>query len=452
MHERVALPLEPQAPSAGRRHRRCRRASASAPSIDAARARGAARSSASRASRRRRSAARGRCAAARCAPTKASSRGAALGEGQRAQVLGALEQQVVSADAGRDIPPASSASTRLAVQPLLQVGEGRDVAVADHQQFAIEHGVGTAAPRRSRGRRAEMSSPVRENSGAGRPPGDQLDADAVPFPFGARSRRGRARRNRPSSSACASITGRKPGASRGSGVSAAAFQPGEQRQVGRGERRARPPRSPATAWPDALRQRALGEPAGDADAQAAGDQLEQRPAAGGIEACPASRRSAPAARTCGVSVERSTTSASAGGGAFAPCRAAARSAPRSRRGRRHSRRLSAKQLRIDPRRRPGRGCSAGLAAAKTSSPVSAASAQPRSGSGVVREVVAQQRQLGVARGGEDQPLQQRGEGGALMPRPRLAVVLLLASPTRSAPGRGCRAAPAHAPAPPRGHG
>ena len=70
--------------------------------------------------------------------------------------------------------------------------------------------------------------------------------------------------------ALASGRGARPRASANSGT------------VGRRERRARPPRSRRPSGRH-VGQRGLGEPRRDADAQRAGDQLEQRPAAGGIE-------------------------------------------------------------------------------------------------------------------------------------------------------------------------
>ena len=111
---------------------------------------------------------------------------------------------------------------------------------------------------------------------------DQLGADAVPLPLRPERRgvqRGEVR--------CLERLGQHHGAehrrTRRVGTVAAPLQPGEQRQVGRRE-----------AVPDLLdfirrdppagqfRQRDLGQPGGGADAQAAGDQLQQRVAARGV--------------------------------------------------------------------------------------------------------------------------------------------------------------------------
>ena len=85
------------------------------------------------------------------------------------------------------------------------------------------------------------------------------------------------------SSGCASIGGRNTGAPAGSGRVAAPLQPGEQRQVGR--RQAVPHlldlvrRDPPVGQ---FGQRDLGQPRRGADAQAAGDELQQRVAAGRV--------------------------------------------------------------------------------------------------------------------------------------------------------------------------
>ena len=77
----------------------------------------------------------------------------------------------------------------------------------------------------------------------------------------------------------------------------------------------------------------------------------------------------------------------------------------------------------------------------------AASPMPRSGSGWVAKVPAQQRDLGVAAGGEDQPLQQVGEGDHASRLGSAAARARGLAPRRprrrsrpgAAPGRGCRA-------------
>ena len=111
--------------------------------------------------------------------------------------------------------------------------------------------------------------------------GDGLHADAVPFPFGHEIggiERGeiavldRMRQHRRPERRRIALAG----------LSRAAFEPGEQLDVGR--------REPGPEQLDLVRLlvaerggRGLGEPRRDADAQAAGDELEQRPAAGLVE-------------------------------------------------------------------------------------------------------------------------------------------------------------------------
>ncbi len=111
--------------------------------------------------------------------------------------------------------------------------------------------------------------------------GDRLHPDAVPFPFGHERRRDRARRNRrPRGVREHRRAERRRIAARR--LVGAAFEPGEQLAIGR--------REPRPDQLDLLRvlaaergDRGLGEPRRDADAQAAGDELEQRPAAGLVE-------------------------------------------------------------------------------------------------------------------------------------------------------------------------
>ncbi len=68
----------------------------------------------------------------------ASSRARRSVERQRAQILGAVEQQVVEADVNGEVAQHLGADD-LAVEALLQVGERRDDAVAHDQQLAVEH-------------------------------------------------------------------------------------------------------------------------------------------------------------------------------------------------------------------------------------------------------------------------------------------------------------------------
>ena len=94
---------------------------------------------------------------------------------------------------------------------------------------------------------------------------------------------GSRRAKSPSSSACESMTGRNGVVRRRLGLRAPAGQPGEERDVGR--RQAVPELLDLGDVAGAeVGERLLGEAGRDADAQAAGDELEQREAAGGVEA------------------------------------------------------------------------------------------------------------------------------------------------------------------------
>ena len=95
----------------------------------------------------------------------------------------------------------------LAVQPLLQIGERRDLAIAHHQQLAIEHRVEIHRLEDFRKRAGNVLGAARIEPPAafGR---DELHADAVPFPFGAPVRRAACRRcRRPPADAPASADG-----------------------------------------------------------------------------------------------------------------------------------------------------------------------------------------------------------------------------------------------------
>ena len=72
-----------------------------------------------------------------CAPRK---------EGQLAQVLAIDQQGIIEAHVGGKLLQLPLAHA-LAVEALLQVVEGGDLAVAHHQQLAVEHGIEAASPR-----------------------------------------------------------------------------------------------------------------------------------------------------------------------------------------------------------------------------------------------------------------------------------------------------------------
>ena len=128
------------------------------------------------------------------------------------------------------------------------------------------------------------------------------------------------------------------------------------------------------------RRRGLGEPRRDADAQAAGDELQQRPAAGLVErvepACELRRQLRLAER--GQCCRRPRDKRRRSFGALLLRVWPATSARRFRTGRRHSRR-TAEQHRVGALG-DQRADHAGLGVLEDSAPVSAASAQPRSGS------------------------------------------------------------------------
>ena len=237
---RVALPLEPEALGAAGDVGAVAALQHHALDDRVGRARRAARRARPRS--RRAGAARGRSGRGRARGDERLEGGAALGEGQRAEVARAVLQQVVGAQVRR-VAAELGGRDGLAVQPLLQVGEGGDRAVvAAHQQLAVERGVEVERVERGRGRRRRCRRRCASRAGAVRPrrrPG----RGCRPISTRRRSRRGRACAKSASSSACDSITGRKRGGGGGRRARRRAGQPGEERDVGRAAGRARAPRS-----------------------------------------------------------------------------------------------------------------------------------------------------------------------------------------------------------------
>jgi len=199
--------------------------------------------------------------------------GAAGVEGQLAQVLGAVEQQVVEADGGGMVG-AQLGADGLAVEALLQVGEGGDGAVADDQEFAVEHALEIHGFEDFGEGGGDILRATGVEAAAARG-GDELDADAVPFPFRAENagveggevfgfeRVGEHR-------------GAEDGGGGGVGLLGVTFEPGEERQIG--GREAVPNFLDVIGGGAALGEfgeRDAGEAAGGADAQAAGDELQQ---------------------------------------------------------------------------------------------------------------------------------------------------------------------------------
>ena len=202
-----------------------------------------------------------------------------LGEGQGAQILLALAQHVVEAHPGRKVAQQFRVR-RFAVEPLLQIVERRDRAVAQDQQLAIErHILGHRLEHVREGAADIVARPGIHPLFAAAP--DELDADAVPFPFGQvvariepaeiallyglrQHQRGEYRQV-----AYARLLG-------------PAFEPVEQGSVGW--------RQPVPDLFDLCDVGAtpfgeccFGEPRRDADTQTAGDEFQQRPAAGRVK-------------------------------------------------------------------------------------------------------------------------------------------------------------------------
>ncbi len=111
--------------------------------------------------------------------------GAAFGEGQLAQVVAFVDEQIIEAHVGRVVAH-HARRDGLAVQALLQVVEGRDGAGAGHEQLAVDHG---RAGDGGEGcgdlgeRRGDLVAGAREQARLAASCRD-LHAHAIPFPFG----------------------------------------------------------------------------------------------------------------------------------------------------------------------------------------------------------------------------------------------------------------------------
>ena len=207
----------------------------------------------------------------------------AVGERELTQILLAVGQEVIGAQV-RGKFRHELVGDGFAIEPLLQHVERLHAAIAHDQELAVDRAgkpqrideVGEAFGDVLAGARIE---PRDDRAVAPRRGG--LHADAVPFPFGhelGRIERGkigvleRVRQHRRAKR-------RRIGACRFFG---AAFEPGKQLDVGR--------REPGPEQFDVVRvrrperrDRGLGEPRRNADPQAAGDELDQRPAPGLVE-------------------------------------------------------------------------------------------------------------------------------------------------------------------------
>ncbi len=101
---------------------------------------------------------------------------------QRPQIVAAVLEQVIEPHPGGKI--AELARCRdLAVQALLQIVEGRHRTIAHDQQLAVEHDAVGQYRQDFGKRRPDIIARARVEPPA--PSRDELDADAVPFPFGA---------------------------------------------------------------------------------------------------------------------------------------------------------------------------------------------------------------------------------------------------------------------------
>ena len=211
-----------------------------------------------------------------------------LGEGRRADVLAAIEQQIIDAQQRRKFAQHFGGG-RLAVEALLQIGEGPDGVAIAHKQFAIKDDIGEGRGQQrldhvGKGA-AHVLASARVKPRDARPIGARdnrrLHAHAIPFPFGDIIARVE----------CRDVVGRQRVGEHGrakrrgvvaDGPGATALGPCEQVDIGRRE-----------TVPDFLDRldanvaqrgdRRLGETRGNADAQGAGEQLQQRPAAGLVE-------------------------------------------------------------------------------------------------------------------------------------------------------------------------
>ena len=210
---------------------------------------------------------------------------ASLGEGQGAQVLLALEQDVVDAQMRRKLRD-ELRRHGLPVQALLQHVEALHPAFAHDQQFAVDGaleierldkiGKGAGDVLAGAGIDPPHRSPVAALARRG------LKADAVPFPLGQELGRLRAWRNpRPPEGARAwtGETGRDcriPASARG-------LRPRRRDPRKEPPARARSSSTSSGSMLAELSDSRLGKPGRDADPQLPGDQLDERPAPGFVE-------------------------------------------------------------------------------------------------------------------------------------------------------------------------
>ena len=160
---------------------------------------------------------------------------ATLAEGKRTDVGVAVLQEIVGADEG-GMAFDQLAGDGLAIEPLLQVAEGRDgdraLFLAPDQQLAVDRALesrGTPGCRERRRRCRRRCA----NRAFARPSRSPPGRGCRPISIRRRSPSGRALRTPASSIACASMTGRNGASAALTGPLAAPLQPGEEFDIGR---------------------------------------------------------------------------------------------------------------------------------------------------------------------------------------------------------------------------
>ncbi len=226
---------------------------------------------------------------------------AALVEGQRAQILAPVEQHVVEAHVRRIARLQHRRRHGLAVEPLLQVVERRDAPSAHAPAARRRARRRSRAPRRCRERRArDVVAGAREEpplppaadaaargcrpistrrakwAGSSASSVRLVDADAPASAAGRRRRRRRCRRRRRALPASRTADGR------------AAARPCQTSSIS------------STPTPPYCASAVLASRAETPTRSAAGQQLQQRPAAGGIERVEPALRAAAGACACGA--------------------------------------------------------------------------------------------------------------------------------------------------------
>ena len=144
---------------------------------------------------------------------------------------GAVEEDVVEADADGEVLLHLRAGG-FAVEALLEVGEGGDLAVADDEEFAVDHRLEIHGVEDFGEGRGDVVGAAGVDAFAERR-GDELDADAVPFPFGAEEDRVEGG-DVGGFEGLGEHEGAEDGLAGRVGLGAVAFEPGEERGVGRG--------------------------------------------------------------------------------------------------------------------------------------------------------------------------------------------------------------------------